>query len=88
MGGTHLSQNYLKQLPVIPRHTYTAALLDFIMPRVLELTYSAWDMQPFARDLGYDGDEERRFFTPLVWWVKLSEIADYCHLWRCRAAAG
>ena len=44
VGGTHLSQNYLQQLPVIPRHTYTAALLDFIMPRVLELTYTAWDM--------------------------------------------
>jgi hypothetical protein len=33
---------------------------------VLELTYTAWDMQPFARDLGYHGppfrwDEERRF---------------------------
>lgn len=35
------------------------------MPRVLELTYTAWDLQPFAQDLGYDGapfdwDEERR----------------------------
>ena len=36
------------------------------MSRVLELTYTAWDMAPFARDLGDDGppfrwDEERRF---------------------------
>ncbi len=36
------------------------------MPRVLELTYTAWDLQPFARDLGYDGPPflwniERRF---------------------------
>ncbi len=35
-------------------------------PRVLELTYTAWDLAPFARDLGYDGppfryDPERRF---------------------------
>jgi hypothetical protein len=33
---------------------------------VLELTYTAWDLQPFARDCGYDGppfrwDPERRF---------------------------
>jgi hypothetical protein len=40
--------------------------LRFIVPRVLELTYTAWDMLPFARDLGYQGppftwDEERRF---------------------------
>lgn len=66
IGGTHMSQNYLKQLPVIPPHAYTPALLDFIVPRVLELTYTAWDLQPFAQDIGYDGppfvwDEERRF---------------------------
>ena len=35
------------------------------MPRVLELTYTAWEMQPFARDLGNEGepfrwDPERR----------------------------
>jgi hypothetical protein len=51
---------------VIPPHTYTPALLDFIVPRVLELTYTAWDLQPFAQDVGYDGapfiwDEDRRF---------------------------
>lgn len=38
---------------------------DWIRPRVLELTYTAWDMEPFARDLGDAGppfrwDEERR----------------------------
>jgi len=66
IGGTHLTYGYLKQLPVIPPHTYTPALLNFITPRVLELTYTAWDLRPFAQDVGYDGapfiwDEERRF---------------------------
>jgi hypothetical protein len=61
-----LSHFILHQLPVIPPHTYTPALLDFIVPRVLELTYTAWDLQPFAQDVGWDGppfvwDEERRF---------------------------
>ncbi len=66
IGGTHLTYGYLKQLPVLPLHTYTPALLDFIVPRVLELSYTAWDLQPFAQDVGWDGppfawDEERRF---------------------------
>ena len=66
LGGAHLSDFIMKQLPVIPPHTYTLALLDFIVPRVLELTYTAWDLQPFARDLDYQGapfvwDEARRF---------------------------
>jgi hypothetical protein len=39
---------------------------DWMLPRVLELVYTSWEMQPFARDCGYDGppfawDEERRF---------------------------
>ena len=37
-----------------------------LLPRLLELTYVDWDLEPFARDSGYDGssfrrDEERRF---------------------------
>lgn len=39
--------------------------LSFIVPRILELVYTAYDMTPLARDLGDDGepfrwDEERR----------------------------
>lgn len=37
-----------------------------MLPRVLELTYTAWDLESFARDVGYDGppfrwDPARRF---------------------------
>jgi hypothetical protein len=39
---------------------------QFVMCRAIELTYTAWDLEPFARDIGYDGppfrwDPERRF---------------------------
>lgn len=39
---------------------------DWILPRILELTYTAWDLQPFARDCGDEGppyiwNPERRF---------------------------
>ena len=39
---------------------------SFLLPRALELTYTAWDLESFARDCGYDGppfrwDEDRRF---------------------------
>jgi hypothetical protein len=54
-----------KQLPVLHPDSYTAADLAFIVPRVLELTYTAHDLQPWAADLGHDGppfawDPERR----------------------------
>lgn len=65
VGGTHLTYGYLKQFPVLPPDAYTNADLAFIVPRVLELTYSAWDLEPWARDLGFDGppfrfDPDRR----------------------------
>jgi hypothetical protein len=60
IGGTHLTYTYLRQFPVLPPTAYTAADLDYIVPRVLELGYTAWDMQPFARDLGYNG-------APYIW---------------------
>lgn len=64
-GGANVGFFIVKQLPVLPPETYTKDLLDRIVPRVVELTYTAHDMAPFARDLGYHGppyiwDEERR----------------------------
>lgn len=60
LGGTNFSLFILKQLPVIPPDRYTQTDIDFIAPRVLELTYTAWDLQPFAQDMGYDGE-------PFIW---------------------
>lgn len=65
VGGTHLTYGYLKQFPIISPSAYSEPNLAFIVPRVLELSYTSNSMAPFARDLGYDGqpfawDEERR----------------------------
>jgi len=74
VGGTHLTYGYLKQLPVLPPMVLAAdapwtrgePIHEWLLPRVLELTYTAWDLQPFAKDVGYDGppfrwDPDRRF---------------------------
>src|SRR5690606_16784424 len=65
IGGTSLTYFYLKQFPVLPPDFYTEARLSFLVPRVLELTYTSHALAPFARDLGYEGppfawDEDRR----------------------------
>jgi len=65
VAGLHLTYGYLKQLPIIPPSFYTEARLSFVVPKVLELTYTSHSMTPFARDLGYDGrpfrwDDDRR----------------------------
>ncbi len=74
VGGTDIAMHYVKQFPVLPpllfhknaSWTGSQNLCDWIKMRVLELTYTAWDLQPFAQDCGYNGppfawDEQRRF---------------------------
>jgi hypothetical protein len=78
----------LKQLPVIPPNYFSAisrwddraTLGDWILPRVLELIYTAWDLEPFAKDCGYDGppfrwNDERRFL------LRCELDAAYFHLY-------
>ncbi len=65
VGGTSLAYFYLKQLPILPPSGYANRGLGYLIPRVLELTYTSYSMTPFARDLGYSGepfawDEDRR----------------------------
>lgn len=65
VGGTNMNFFYLNQFPILPPTAYSEADLAFIVPRVLELSYTSHAMAPFARDLGYDGapfgwDEDRR----------------------------
>ncbi|MFD6529646.1 Eco57I restriction-modification methylase domain-containing protein [Streptomyces sp. NPDC060184] len=60
----HMKLFIWKQLPV-PTPTDLKPHLPFLLPRVSELVYTAYDMTPLARDLGDDGepfqwDEERR----------------------------
>jgi hypothetical protein len=75
LGGLHYTYFILKQVPVLIPNVYCStcrwaggggSLQDWLLPRVLELTYTAWDLEPFAQDCGYSGppfrwEEERRF---------------------------
>ena len=58
--GGNLNFYVVKQLPIIPPERYTQKDIEYITPRVLELVYTSWDMQPFALDMGYNGE-------PFIW---------------------
>ena len=70
MHGVNLSWYLLEQLPVIAPDGYDRRFgektaREIVRDHVLRLSYTAHDMAPFARDLGYDGppfiwDEEAR----------------------------
>ena len=68
--GRTLNWFIVEQLPVIAPNDYdrrfgNTTARDLVRDHVLRLTYTAHDMAPFARDLGYNGppfiwDEEER----------------------------
>jgi hypothetical protein len=65
IGGTHLTYTYLYQFAFLPPRIFTQADFDFIVPRVIELTYTSQLMRPWAEDLGHPGppfgwDPDRR----------------------------
>ncbi len=55
IGGTHLTYSYLKQFAALPPNAFSKEDLNFIRPRVLELTYTSHAMKLWAEDLGYSG---------------------------------
>ncbi|NPV09668.1 MAG: N-6 DNA methylase [Anaerolineae bacterium] len=80
MGGMHLTYNYLKQFPVLPPDAYTGADFPFIVPRVLEVVYTAWDMKPFADDVWREADEPLRQAIQQQW--EANRIATGGHTWQ------
>jgi hypothetical protein len=67
IGGIHVTNTLLKQLPVLPPEAYLEPLgEEWFVPRVLELSCTSRDLAGFARDVGHDGppflwQSERRF---------------------------
>ena len=89
VGGTDMSAFIVEQLPVLGAECLTnhvawstsTAVRDWLSPRSAELIYTAWDLQPFANDVGWHGppfhwDEERRFT------IRAELDAAFFHLYR------
>jgi hypothetical protein len=88
LGGVKISFFIVKQLPVLPPSQYAGtckwdnsiSLGNWVWHRALELTYTAWDLELFARGCGYNGppfrwNEERRFL------LRCELDAAYFHLY-------
>ncbi|MFF4763886.1 Eco57I restriction-modification methylase domain-containing protein [Streptomyces sp. NPDC001292] len=86
--GSHVTYTYLEQLPVLPPGTYDKSVRwlgnqppeSWVRSRVLELTYSSYEMAPWANYLGDENppfiwDEERRFL------MRAELDAAYFHLY-------
>ncbi len=74
LGGIHLTHTILSQLPVFSPAAFEVSTqwctfltrADWLLPRVIELVYTDWSLEPFVRDCGhccppFKWDAERRF---------------------------
>ena len=60
LGGTTMNYFYKKQMPVIPPSAYHETAQNFIVPRVMALTYTATDMTEWAKALWNDSSLKMR----------------------------
>ena len=70
--GQHLNWFIVEQLPVVPPERYKTVSFgaktaeEIVCEAVLELTYTAHDMAPFAREMGHV-DEQGEMLSPFPW---------------------
>lgn len=67
----HLSKYIVAQIPVIPPDAYSRkfgskSATEIVREAVLELTYTAYDIAPFARELGHV-DDKGEVLAPFKW---------------------
>ena len=89
---THLNWYIVEQLPIIPLENYKMIRFgiksaeEVITEAVLELTYTAHDMAPFAHDMGYV-DDKGKILPPFKWdeerrvYLRAKLDAVYFHLY-------
>lgn len=53
--GTHLSNFIFYQVPVVPPEFYKQDLINLIIPRVIQLSFTSYDLKKFAENCGYSG---------------------------------
>jgi very-short-patch-repair endonuclease len=80
LAGVNMNFFYVEQFPVLPPDAYTPEDLRFIVPRVLELVYTSWDMKPFADDVWNEADDGLRAAVYAAW--EANRIAAGGHEWR------
>lgn len=85
ISGTHLKYNIAKQLPILEASSIPEAGFLYAIPRILELTYTSWDLKPFADDVWRESDAALRSALEQQWAENAAETGG--HAWAVPAWA-
>lgn len=77
VSGNHLNNFIVEQLPFLLPSSYTDPLMNLIVPCVLELTYTAWDIKSFADDIWREANGELRSRLKRQWDENVSETGGH-----------
>ena len=67
VGGTHLTYNYFKQLPILIFSSISKITKKEIVSISIELIYSSWDIKAFTDELWEEADQDLRNAIEVQW---------------------
>ena len=76
VGGINITYNYVQQFPVLPPENFEEHI-NYLLPKILELTYTSWDIKAFADDLWRESDAAMRALITRQWEESRSEVGGH-----------
>ncbi len=73
IGSVHVNFFLIQQFPIFLPQRYTPNIVKMVVPNVVELTYTAWDIKAFADDLWREADEPLRAALKKQWDENVAE---------------
>ncbi|MCZ8285469.1 MAG: type II DNA modification enzyme, partial [Bacteroidia bacterium] len=67
IGGVNFNYFIFKQIPVLSPSIYKESIKQKIIPKILELTYTAWDIKSYADDIWINSNIEYRTLLKKQW---------------------
>jgi hypothetical protein len=67
IGGVNFNYFIFKQIPVLSPSIYSELIKQRIVPKILELTYTAWDIKSYADDIWINSNDEYRNLYKKQW---------------------
>ncbi|MEB2774602.1 hypothetical protein SYJ56_04750 [Algoriphagus sp. D3-2-R+10] len=77
VGGTHLTYNYFKQLPILIFSSISKITKEEIVSISIDLIYSSWDIKSFADELWEEADQDLRNAIQVQWEENRAETSGH-----------
>jgi hypothetical protein len=77
LGGVNMTFGYFQQFPILKPSQIEYR--DILLPKILELSFSSWDIKVFADDIWNEADEDLRAVIKQQW--KTNQVETGGHAW-------